>query len=209
MAEDRAARSCGDHVIRDREREGRHIQAYGIVNPQAAEGCASRAGNKLGHNVSHRVGQHGEDDATYDVPRCDVEIRKRRFKERQDELEGHQNEGKYDEDVYDMGKLPPFERLADAVENQHPSGQDYREIPYPKEKPSQLAAPHRPICQTGHNVIKERQESVAQPAKEYALRVVVAKPAPGKPSVTSQKFWKGELCGHCNAEQDRDHYGYE
>src|SRR6266576_3507490 len=31
MAEDRAARSCGDHVIRDREREGRHIQAYNIV----------------------------------------------------------------------------------------------------------------------------------------------------------------------------------
>src|ERR1700746_3615150 len=161
MAEDRAARSCGDHVISDREREGRHIQAYGIVNPQAAEGCTSRAGNKLGHNVSHRVGQHGEDDAANDVPRGDVEVRKRGFKEGQDELESHQNEGKDDEDVYDMGKLPPFERLADTVENQHPTGKNYGKIPDPEKEPSKLAAQDRPICQTWHRVIKEGDECVA------------------------------------------------
>src|SRR6266851_190721 len=59
--------------------------------------------------------------------------------------------------------------------------------------------------QVGEPSFQECQEGVAQPSEEYALRVVVAKPAPGKPSVASQKFWKGELGGHQNAEQDRDH----
>src|SRR6266852_3921604 len=55
----------------------------------------------------------------------------------------------------------------------------------------QIQNRNHPICQARDNVIKECQERIAQPSEKYALRVVVAKPAPGRPSVASQKLRKG------------------
>ena len=129
--------------------------------------------------IPNRVGKHREDNAADDVPTTDIEIREPSFKEREDKLEGHQNEGKDDESSYDERKLRPLQRLAETSGNQHPTGKDYRKIPDPEKEPSQLTAQDRPICEAWHRVIKEGQECVAQPSEEYALRMVVPKPAPG------------------------------
>src|SRR5258707_7772864 len=209
MTEDRAARGSGDDVINNSKGKRRHEETDSIVNPEAAERGAPRAGDELRHKIPDRVRKHREDNAADDVPSTDIEVREPSFKERQDKLEDHQNEGKDDESVYDERKLRPLQRLAETGGNQYPSGKDYRKIPDPEKEPSQLAARDRPICEARHGVIKESQECVAQPSQEYALRMVVAKPAPGKPSVAPQKFGKGELCGNQNAEQDRAHQGHE
>src|SRR5216684_8777247 len=183
MTVDRTARGSGDDVIRDGKGKRRHEETHSIVNPEAAEGCAPCTGNKLRHKVPNRVGKHREDNAADDVPAADIEIREPSFKEREDKLESHQNEGKDGESSYDERKLRPLQRLAETSGNQHPTGKDYRKIPDPEKEPSQLTAQDRPICEAWHRVIKEGQECVAQPSEEYALRMVVAKPAPGKPSV--------------------------
>src|SRR6266403_3373072 len=200
MTEDGTARGSGDDVIGDGKGKRRHVETHSIVNPQAAERRAPRTGNELGHKIPDRVRKHCEDNAANDVPGTDVEVREPSFKEWQDKLEDHQNEGKDHESVYDERKLRPLQRLAETGGNQYPSGKDYRKIPDPEKEPSQLAARDRPICEARHGVIKESQECVAQPSEEYTLRMVVAKPAPGKPSVAPQKFGKGELCGHQNAK---------
>src|SRR6266403_4705288 len=205
MTEDRATGSCGDNVVSDGGSKGRHEETNSVVNPETAERCAPRSRNELGYKIPDRIGKHREDNAADNVPGTDIQIGEQSFKKWQDKLEDHQNEGKDDESVYDEGKLRPLQRLAETGSYQHPSGEDNRKIPDPEENPSEPAAQNRPICEAWHNIIKERQERVAQPSEKYALRVVVAKPAPGKPSVASQKFWKGELCRHQNAEQDRDH----
>src|SRR2546426_9644103 len=83
------------------------------------------------------------------------------------------------------GNSAHSQRLAETGSYQHPSREDNRKIPDPEEKPSKPAAQNRPICKAWHDIIKERQKRVAQPSEKYALRVVVAKPAPGKPSVAS------------------------
>src|SRR2546427_11243535 len=146
MTEDRTARGSGDHVIGDGNRKRRHEQTNSIVNPEAAERCAPRAWNELRHKIPNRVGKHREDNATDDVPSTDIEVREPSFKERQDKLEDHQNEGKDDESVYDERKLRPLKRLAETGSDQNPSGKHHRKIPNAEEKPSQLAAQDRPIC---------------------------------------------------------------
>src|SRR6266851_116437 len=201
MTEYRAARGCGDYVVSDGDSKRRHEEADGIMNPETAERCAPRAGNELRYKIPDRIGEHCEGDAADNVPSTDIQVGEPSFQEWQDKLEDHQNEGKDDESVYDERKLRPLQRLAETGDNQHPSREYHRKIPDPEEKPSEPAAQNRPICQAWHNIIKECQEGVAQPSEEYALRVVVAKPAPGKPSVASQKFWKGELGGHQNANR--------
>src|SRR5258708_7424994 len=200
MTEDWTARSGRDYVVSDGGSKGRHEQTNSVVNPETAERCAPRTGNQLGYKIPDRIGKHREDKAADNIPGADIQVGEPGFKKRQDKLEDNQNEGKDDESVYDERKLRPLQRLAETGSNQHPSGEDYRKIPDPEEKPSESTAQNRPICQAWDNIIKECQERVAQPSEAYALRVVVAKPAPGKPSVASQKFWKGELCGHQNAE---------
>src|SRR5882672_1825899 len=192
MTEDRSARGGGDDVVGNGEGKRRHIEADRIVNPEAAERCATRTGNELGYKIPDRIGKHREDNAADNVPSTDIKVGEPSFKEWQDKLEDHQNEGEDDERVYDEWKLRPFQRLAETGSNQHPSREDHRKIPDPEEKPSEPTAQNRPICQARDNIIKECQKRVAQPSEEYALRMVVAKPAPGKPSVASQKFWKGE-----------------
>ena len=155
------------------------------MNPETAERCAPRTGNQLGYKIPDRIGKHREDNAADNVPSTDIQIGEPSFKKWQDKLEDHQNEGEDDEGVHDEWKLRPLQRLAETGSYQHPSREDNRKIPDPEEKPSKPAAQNRPICKAWHDIIKERQKRVAQPSEKYALRVVVAKPAPGKPSVAS------------------------
>src|SRR5882724_4773188 len=161
MTVNRTASGSGDDVIRDGNGKRGHEETHGIVNPEAAEGGAPRTGNELRHEIANRIGKHGEDNAADDVPPTDIEIREPSFHEWQDKLEDHQNEGENDESVYDKWELSPLQRLAETGGNQYPSGKDYRKIPYAKEKPSQLAAQDRPICEAWHRVIKEGEECVA------------------------------------------------
>src|ERR1700737_4752709 len=177
MTVDRAARGSGDDVIGDSKGKRRHEETDSIVNPEATERRASRTGNELRHKISNRVGKHREDNAADDVPGTDVEVREPNFKEGQDKLEDPETEGEDDERVYDERKICPLQRLAETGGNQHPSGKDYRKIPNTEKEPSELAAQDRSICEAWHRVIKEGQECVAQPSEEYALRMVVAKPA--------------------------------
>src|SRR6266436_5151272 len=200
MTGDRTARGSGDDVISDRNGKRRYVETHSIVNPEAAEGCAPRPGNEPRHKIPNRVGKHREDNAADDVPTTDIEIREPSFKERQDKLEDHQNEGKDDESSYDERKLRPFQWLAETGCDEYPAGEHHGKIPNTEKQPSQLTAQDRPICEAWHRVIKESQECVAQPSEEYALRMVVAKPAPGKPSVAPEKFGKAELGRHQNAE---------
>src|ERR1700728_4540629 len=190
MTEDGASGGCGDHVISNRQSKRRYKQADGIVNPEAAEGCTPRTGNKLRYNIAYWVGKHREDNAADDVPGAHIQIGEPSSKKWQDELEEHQNEGQDDEGVYHQRKLRPLQRLAETGGHQDPSRQDHRKIPYAEKKPSQPAAQNRPICQAWDDIIEECQECVAEPSEEYALRMVVAKPSPGKPCVATQKFWK-------------------
>src|SRR5258708_25232060 len=205
MTEDWTARSCRDYVVSDGGSKGRHEQTNSVVNPETAECCAPRAGNELWYKIPDWIGKHREDNAADNVPGTDIQVGEPSFKEWQDKLENHQNEGEDDESVDDEWKLRPLQRLAEPGSHQHPSRKDHRKIPDQEEKPSESAAQNRPICQAWDNIIKECQKRVAQPAEEYALRVVVAKPAPGKPSVASHKFWKGKLGSDENSEQDGDH----
>src|SRR5882724_3168332 len=200
MTEDRAARGCGDNVVSNGGGKGRHEETNSVVNPKTAERCAPRTGNELGYKIPDRIGKHREDNAADSVPGTDVQIGEPGPKKWQDKLEDHQNEGKNDESVHDEWELRPLQRLTETGGNQHPSREDHRKIPDPEQKPPDPAAQNRPICQAWHNIIKECQERVAQPSEEYALRVVVAEPAPGKPPVASQKFWKGKLCRYQDAE---------
>src|SRR6266852_3834696 len=181
MTKDGATGDCGNDVVCDRDGEWRDVEADGVVNPKATERSASRTGNKLRHEIANRVGQQREDDAPDNVPTADIQVGEPSFKEGQDKLADHQNEGEDDESVHYQRELSPFERLAEASGDKYPAGKHHRKIPDPDKKPSE----------------------------KYALRMVVAKPAPGKPSVASQKFGKGELCGNQNAEQDRAHQGHE
>src|SRR5258707_13426649 len=196
MTGDRTARGSGDDVISDRNGKRRYVETHSIVNPEAAEGCAPHPGNEPRHKIPNRVGKHREDNAADDVPTTDIEIREPSFKEREDKFEDHQNEGQDDESSHDERKLRPLQRLAETSGNQHPTGKDYRKIPDPEKEPSQLAAQHRPICEARHGVIKESQEGVAQPSKEYALSVIVAKSSPGQPGMATEEFGKIELRGH-------------
>src|ERR1700739_2495143 len=140
MTVDRAACGSGDDVIRDGNGKRGHEETHGIVNPEAAEGCAPRTGNEFRYKITDRVGEHREDNAANNVPAADVEIREAGLNERQDKLENHQDEGEDDESVYDERKFGPLQRLAETGENQHPSGKDYRKIPDTEENPSKLAA---------------------------------------------------------------------
>src|SRR5216684_49503 len=205
MTEDWTARSCRDYVVSDGGSKGRHEQTNSVVNPETAERCAPRTGNQLGYKIPDRIGKHREDNAADNVPATYIQVGESSFKKWQDKLEDHQNESNDDESVYDEWKLSPLQRLAETGSNQHPSWKDHRKIPDHEQKPSESAAQNRPTCQARHNVIKECQERVAQPSKKYALRVVVSKPAPRKPSVASHKFWKGKLGSDENSEQDGDH----
>src|SRR5258708_30564850 len=203
MTGDRTARGSGDDVISDGNGKRRYVETHSIVNPEAAEGCAPRPGNEPRHKIPNRVGKHREDNAADDVPTTDIEIREPSFKEREDKFEDHQNECQDDESSHDERKLRPLQRLAETSGNQHLTGKDYRKIPDPEKKPSQLTAQDRPICEAWHNIIKESQERVAQPPEEYALRMVGAKPAPGEPSAAPEKFRQGKLCGHQHPEYAR------
>src|SRR6202035_857704 len=131
MTEDRAARGCGDHVISNGESQWGHEEADSIVNPQAAEGCAPRPGNKVRDDVPHGVRQHGKDNAANNVPAADIQIREPSSKKWQDELEDHQDKGKDDECSDDERKLRPLQRLAVTGTHQHPSRENYRKIPDP------------------------------------------------------------------------------
>src|SRR5712664_212984 len=140
MTEDRTARGSGDNVISDSKSKRRHEETHSIVNPEAAERCALRAGNELRHKIPNRVGEHREDNAAYDVPSTDIEVRETSFKKRQDKLEDQQDEGKDDESVYDKRKLRPLQRLAETGGNQYPTRKDYRKIPDAEKKPPQFTA---------------------------------------------------------------------
>src|SRR5260370_28195027 len=167
MAEDGALRGGGNYVVGDGESKRRHEEADSIVNPEAAECCAPRTGNKVRYNVPHGVRKHREDNAADNVPAAYIQIGEPSSKKWQDELEDHQDKGKDDECSDDEWKLRPFQRLAETGSNQHPSREDHRKIPDAEEKPPEPAAQHRPICQAGHNIIEECQERVAQPSEEY------------------------------------------
>src|SRR5882762_4822516 len=145
MTEDRATGGCGDNVVSDGGSKGRHEQTNSVVNPETAERCAPRSRNELGYKIPDRIGKHREDNAADNVPGTDIQIGEPSFKKWQDKLEDHQNEGKDDESVYVEWKLGPLERLAETGCNQYPSGEDYRKIPDPEQKPSQLAAQNRAI----------------------------------------------------------------
>src|ERR1700704_3508941 len=110
MTEDRATGGCGDNVVSDGGSKGRHEQTNSVVNPEAAERCAPRTGNELGYKIPDRIGKHRENNAADDVPSADVKICEPSFKEGQDELEDHHNEGKDNESVYDEWKLRPLQR---------------------------------------------------------------------------------------------------
>src|SRR5260370_10817052 len=105
MTEDRAARGCGNDVVRDGDSKRRDVEAHSIVNPEAAKRCAPRTGNELRHEIANRIGKHREDNAADDVPGTDIQIGEPSFKKWQDKLEDHQNEGKDDENDYDESKL--------------------------------------------------------------------------------------------------------
>src|ERR1700732_3393550 len=85
MTEDRASRSCGDHVVGDGESKWRYKEADSIVNPETAECSPPRTGNKVSYNVSHRVRQHREDNAADNVPAADIQIREPSSKKWQNE----------------------------------------------------------------------------------------------------------------------------
>src|SRR5216684_7929504 len=138
MTVDRTARGSGDDVISDGKGKRRHEEAHGIVNPEAAEGRALSAGNEFRHKIPHRVGKHREDNSADGVPSTDIKVREPGFKEWQDKLEDHQNEGKDDESVDNERKLGPFERLAEAGGDKYPTWEHDRKIPDPEKEPSQL-----------------------------------------------------------------------
>src|SRR6267143_2987327 len=161
MTKARTARGSGDEVRRDGNGKRRHEEPHGIVNPEAAESCAPGTRNELRDKIPNRVGKHREDNAADDVPAADIEVREPSFKERQDKLEDDQNEGEDDESIDDERKLRPLQWLAETGGNQYPSGKHHRKIPDTKEKPSELAAQDRPICQARHRVVKEGQECIA------------------------------------------------
>src|ERR1700758_4905623 len=140
MTGDRKARGSGYNVISDANGKRRYVEPHSMVNPEAAEGCAPRAGNEPRHKIPDRVGKHREDNAADDVPTTDIEIRQPSFKEREDKFEDHKNEGKDDKSSHDYWKLRPLQRLAETSGNQHPTGKDHRKIPDPEKEPSQLTA---------------------------------------------------------------------
>src|SRR5579864_5516976 len=145
MTVDRSARGSRDHVISNGESKWRYEEADSIVNPQAAECCAPRPGNKIRYNVPHGVRKHREDNAANNVPAADVQVGESSSKKWQDELEDHQDKGKDDECSDDERKLRPLQWLTETGSHQHPSWEDDRKIPDNKEKPSELAAQNRPI----------------------------------------------------------------
>src|SRR5579864_5782657 len=145
MTEDRAAGGCGNNVVGDGESKRRHEEADSIVNPEAAECCAPRTGDKVRYNVPHGVRKHREDNAADNVPAADIQVREPSSKKWQDELEDHQDKGKDDECSDDERKLRPLQWLTETGSHQHPSWEDDRKIPDNKEKPSELAAQNRPI----------------------------------------------------------------
>src|SRR3982075_1856013 len=128
MTEDRATGGCGDYVVSDGGSKGRHEQTNSVVNPETAERCAARTGNQLRYKIPDRIGKHGENNAADNVPGTDIQIGEPSFKKWQDKFEGHQNESKDDESVYDERKLSPFQRLAETGSDQHPSREDNRKI---------------------------------------------------------------------------------
>src|SRR6266481_5799706 len=101
MTVDRTARGSWNNVVSHSKGKRRYEETHSIVNPESAERRAPRAGNELRHKIPDRVGQHREDNAANDVPSTDVEVREPSFKEWQDKLEDHQDEGQDDESVYD------------------------------------------------------------------------------------------------------------
>src|SRR5579864_8209064 len=179
MTVDRTARGSRDDVVSDGDSKRRHEQADSIVNPEPAECCAPRTGDKVRYDVPHGVRKHREDNAADNVPAADIQVRGPSSKKWQDELEDHQDKRKHDECSDAERKLRPLQWLTETGSHQHPSWEDYRKIPDNEEKPSEPAAQDRTVCQAWHSIIKECQESIAQPSEEYAFRVVVAKPAPG------------------------------
>src|SRR3982074_996338 len=123
MTKDGATSGCGNDVVSDGKGEWRHVEAHGIVNPEAAEGCAPRTGNQLGYKIPDRISKHREDNAADNVPGTDIQVGEPSFEKWQDELKDHQNEGKHDESVNDERELSPLQRLAETGSNQTPSGE--------------------------------------------------------------------------------------
>src|SRR5260221_11726249 len=99
MTEDRAARGSGDDVINNSKGKRRHEETDSIVNPEAAERGAPRAGDELRHKIPNREGKHRENNAADDVPSTDIEVREPSFKKRQDKLEDNQNEDEHNRSV--------------------------------------------------------------------------------------------------------------
>src|ERR1700686_1603116 len=97
MTEDGSPRGCGNYVVGDGESKRRHEEAYCVVNPEAAECCAARTGNKVRYNVPQGVRKHREDNAANNVPAADIQVGEPSSKKWQDELEDHQDKGKDDE----------------------------------------------------------------------------------------------------------------
>src|SRR3977135_172078 len=93
MTEDGAAGRCGNDVVSDGDGEWGDVEADRIVDPEATERCAWRAGNELRHDIANRVGQQREDDAADNVPTADIQVGGPGFQERQEKPENHQNKG--------------------------------------------------------------------------------------------------------------------
>src|SRR5260221_13828044 len=117
MTEDRAARGSGDDVINNSKGKRRHEETDSIVNPESAERGAPRAGDELRHKIPNREGKHRENNPAEDVPSTDIEGREPTFKESQDKLEDHQNDGENDKSVNDERTPRPFQRMAETGGN--------------------------------------------------------------------------------------------
>ena len=172
----------GDDEVDDGQRQRRDVQSDGVVDPEPAERRAAGAGDQLGHDVAHRVGEQREDQrrrsCTSSRRRA---IRGPRAKKPGRNCTGGEHDRHHDEGVHDERKLGPLERLADAGEHQHPARARWSRSSRGRtaSSPSRRLVTGRPV-RIGTRVVEERQERVAQPAEHDALRVGVAQAAPAR-----------------------------
>ena len=205
----RPPRRGGDHEVDDGQRQRRHEQSHGVVNPEAAERRAARPRNELRYDVAHRIGQQREDQAADDVPARHVKVFEPAREERREELHRRHQQGHDYDGVNDQRELGPFERLAHARQHQHPAWQHDREIPQREQPAAQPRARHRAAAQDRHGVVQEREERVPQPAEHDALSVGIAQAPPTEPGRARAEIRIQQLERDDDAEGDREEQGHQ
>ncbi len=83
-----------------------------------------------------------------------------------------------------------------------PARQNDREIPQSEQPLPEADAGHGPSGQQRNRVIEKREERVAEPAQQDALRVVVPQTAPAQPGVVRSKIREQKFDGSEDAERD-------